>query len=202
MMDYNNSDDLSDAANSIPDGQSALAQVYETVFGEANSKALVPVESQPRNGHSRPPLTDAQIIELASHDGGGARFSALFSGNISGYDSHSNADLAFIGHLLCYTGDEEQIDRIMRASGLCRDKWLKRPDYRSRTIQKALSGQSPRRVSAKVKRRVGSHNTGPQRPDASTIIAGEAVGPEKAAVETASIKGAEPVTEPVAEACF
>jgi hypothetical protein len=35
--------------------------------------------------------------------------------------------------------DEAQLDSLNRRSGLCREKWLKRPGYRRSTIEKALS---------------------------------------------------------------
>ena len=45
----------------------------------------------------------------------------------------------YVSLLAFYTQDEEQLDRLYRRSGLCRQKWLDRPDYRRRTITQALS---------------------------------------------------------------
>ncbi len=90
------------------------------------------------NGH-RSELTDEEVEQLAKGARNSAKFEALNSGDISGYVSHSEADQAYVSLLAFYTQDEEQLDRLYRRSGLCRDKWLDRPDYRHRTITHALS---------------------------------------------------------------
>src|SRR5215207_5195072 len=90
------------------------------------------------NGH-RSELTDEEVEQLARGARNSAKFEALKSGDISGYVSHSEADQAYVSLLAFYTQDEEQLDRLYRRSGLCRQKWLDRPDYRYRTITHALS---------------------------------------------------------------
>ena len=56
------------------------------------------------------------------------------------YPSQSEADSALCRLIGYYTQDEEQIGRIFECSGLYRhDKWVKRSDYRARTIESALS---------------------------------------------------------------
>ena len=93
------------------------------------------------NGHSSA-LTDEEVIRLAQSARNAAKFEGLWSGDINGYASPSEADQAFISRLAFYTQDEEQLDRLYRQSGLCRQKWLNRPDYRRRTITRALSNLS------------------------------------------------------------
>jgi primase-polymerase (primpol)-like protein len=69
------------------------------------------------------------------------RGARLWAGDIAGagYGSHSEADAALCTVLAFWTdGDPAAIDRLFRASGLCRAKWLNRPDYRERTISAAL----------------------------------------------------------------
>jgi NrS-1 polymerase HBD domain len=90
------------------------------------------------NGH-RSELTDEEVEQLARGARNSAKFEALMSGDISGYVSHSEADQAYVSLLAFYTQDEEQLDRLYRRSGLCRQKWLDRPDYRHRTITHALT---------------------------------------------------------------
>ncbi len=90
------------------------------------------------NGH-RSELADEDVIELARGAKNGEKFETLWSGDANGYASHSEADQALICLLAFYTQDEEQIDRLYRQSGLCRQKWLERADYRHRTIQRALA---------------------------------------------------------------
>ena len=70
-------------------------------------------------------FTDEQVIKHASESKSGDKFTALYEGRWSeGYDSQSDADMAFVSMLCFWCGCvEEQIDRIFRASGLMRDKW-------------------------------------------------------------------------------
>jgi len=83
---------------------------------------------------------DQALIEKAKTAKNGAKFTALWEGDISGYDSHSEADLALCCELAYWTrGDRDRIDRLFRQSGLYReDKWEGREDYRERTINAAL----------------------------------------------------------------
>ena len=85
-------------------------------------------------------LDDQELIEKAKNAKDGGKFTALWEGDISGYPSHSEADLALCCLLAFWTrGDYERIDRLFRQSGLYRDdKWSKREDYREKTINRAL----------------------------------------------------------------
>ena len=84
-------------------------------------------------------LTDEEIIALVKGAKNAAKFQALWGGDTSGFASRSEADQALISLLAFYTQDETQLDSLYRGSGLCREKWINRPDYRRRTIQRALS---------------------------------------------------------------
>jgi hypothetical protein len=84
-------------------------------------------------------LTDEEVIALAKGAKNAGKFEALWGGDTSGYASHSEADQALISLLAFYTQDENQLDSLYRQSALCREKWLKRSDYRRSTIEKALS---------------------------------------------------------------
>jgi AAA domain len=90
------------------------------------------------NGHQSE-LTDEKVIALARDAKNAAKFEALWVGDTTGYASHSEADQALISLLAFYTQNERQLDSLYRRSGLCREKWLKRSDYRRSTIEKALS---------------------------------------------------------------
>jgi putative DNA primase/helicase len=71
--------------------------------------------------------------------GNGEKFGRLWIGDASGYASDSEADLALCSLLAFWVGsDAERFDRLFRQSGLCREKWLRRADYRQRTIEEAL----------------------------------------------------------------
>jgi putative DNA primase/helicase len=85
-------------------------------------------------------LNDEELLERARAARNGDAFERLWSGDTSGYSSASEADLALVSHLVFWTGsDATRVDSLFRQSGLYREKW-ERPDYRERTIAKALEG--------------------------------------------------------------
>ena len=76
------------------------------------------------------------------------KFNALWRGDLTGYDSPSEADMALIS-ILKFWCDDEQLERLFSQSELAnRDKWEDRPDYRERTIQNAITTETyqPRRL--------------------------------------------------------
>ena len=84
-------------------------------------------------------VTDEMIIRRAGSAANGARFRALWSGDIHAYASPSEADLALCGMLAFWTGpDPKRIDRLVANSGLFRTKW-RRVGYRRDTISTALA---------------------------------------------------------------
>lgn len=121
--------------------QEAITAVYLRLLNPpkptpgTNGESTVPRPYEPK-------LTDQEIIDLASRAKNGAKFKRLWAGDTSGYASASEADLAFCGLVEFYTGpDPERIDRLLRQSGLMRDKWL-REDYPEDTIRTALAGRT------------------------------------------------------------
>jgi primase-polymerase (primpol)-like protein len=101
-------------------------------------------------------LSDRELVELASNAANGERFSSLWRGDWSGYESNSEADLALASLLAFWTGgNAAQIDGLFRQSGLYRPKWerpSKGSSYGQRTIARALAGCSnyyspPRQVA-------------------------------------------------------
>ena len=118
----------------IKDRSQELGTFHARHFAEP-----VGARSTDANGHHNE-LTDEEVISLDRSAKNAAKFEALWGGDISGYASHSEADQALISLLAFYTQDENQLDSLYRQSALCREKWLKRSDYRRSTIDKALSG--------------------------------------------------------------
>jgi putative DNA primase/helicase len=117
------------------------------------------------NGHNSE-LTDEEVIRLARSAKNAANFEPLWLGDTRGYSSPSEADQALISRLAFYAQDEEQLDRLYRQSGLCRQKWLDRPDYRRRTITRALSNLTETYTPDDGARMVVSGNGGvSQRPN-------------------------------------
>ena len=83
-------------------------------------------------------LSDRDIINRLQSS---TRTAGLYNGSISGYNSHSEADMALCNQICFYTKDPGQIDSIFRQSGLYRAKWDRR-DYAEMTIKKAIDGTS------------------------------------------------------------
>ena len=104
-------------------------ELHEKYFGRA--KAEEKIEVRPRVSD----LTDRELLERIFSSSRGYEVRKLYSGDTSGYASHSEADLALVAHLLFWTGgDENRVDRMFRGSGLMRAKW-DRADYRLRTLE-------------------------------------------------------------------
>ena len=91
--------------------------------------------------------SDNDLVRAIEDSRQGDKFRRLYRGDISGYESHSNADFALCSILAWWTNDYSQIDRIFRNSGLYRDKWDSRrgsQTYGSMVIQSAMSAHPPR----------------------------------------------------------
>ena len=123
----------------VEDRAEALAAIHETYIAKntevASSESRAPIEP------AAAALEDEELIERAMDAANGTKFEALWNGDISGYDSHSEADQALCNMLAFWTGgDSQRINRLFEQSGLAREKWWDRPDYRERTIRKAIRG--------------------------------------------------------------
>jgi len=69
-------------------------------------------------------LSDDELLERATSAANGEKFRRLWNGDIGGYDSHSEADMALCTLLAFWTGgDCGRMDRLFRESGLIREKW-------------------------------------------------------------------------------
>src|SRR5262245_2703110 len=87
----------------------------------APTRAQATASSRPR---PRLLLDDGALIERARRARNGARFVALWAGDVSAYGSQSEADLALCNLLAFWTGgDAARVDRLFRVSGLYRSKW-------------------------------------------------------------------------------
>lgn len=87
--------------------------------------------------------TVEEIVKAACSARNGRNFKKLYSGDISDYGSHSEADMALCNMLAFWTGcDADKMDAIFRQSGLMRDKWDRKQSgstYGIITIQKAIA---------------------------------------------------------------
>jgi putative DNA primase/helicase len=115
--------------------QARIAALHARLFAKAASTNRYSPQSSVSTGSA----TDDDILARALAARNGTRFARLWSGDISGYVSHSEADLALCTLLAFWTGgDPERIDALFRRSGLYRPKW-ERHDYRDRTVSLALA---------------------------------------------------------------
>ena len=93
-------------------------------------------------------LQDEQLLSKARNAKNGEKFSRLWRGNTSGYESHSEADMALCSLLAFWTGgDHNRIDRLFRESGLIREKWDEvhfsdGSTYGEKTVERAVAGTS------------------------------------------------------------
>ena len=102
----------------IPNNETAMTTLLDTLMKRAK-----PVQNTQMRHHSY--LDDEAVIKHAEESASGEKFKALYAGDWEElYDSQSDADMALLAILSFWCGcDEEQMDRLFRASGLMRPKW-------------------------------------------------------------------------------
>lgn len=131
-------DHLSSSPGTIEERQSEINKLYKALFDSQDESSVAVVVTQ-----KSPAMDDDELMNVILKAKNGERFKKLYTGNIDGYESQSEADQAFCSMLAFYTQDTKQIDRMYRNSGLMRDKW-NRPDYSRSTINKAVNGTKNR----------------------------------------------------------
>lgn len=130
---------LSQFSANVEVRQTVVDDFYSSIFctrknGDARLSALRP--------HSNAALSGADVINRASNAKNGAKFRALWAGNIDGYGSQSEADLALCSMLYFWTGDREAVCRLFEQSALGqREKWAARSDYQEATLDVACKGE-------------------------------------------------------------
>lgn len=111
-----------------------IRKVCDPILGTKeiiNQTPSVPMSTQ---------LSDEDILKIASHASNSQKFNNLWNGSKSEYNNDdSAADMALASMLAFYSTDVNQIERLMRQSGLKRAKWDNHKSYlKSLTIQKAI----------------------------------------------------------------
>lgn len=127
---------LSESTSNVCDAQpGGIEAAYNFMFPQREKTGLVPTPTSVG-------LDDTELLEKAWIATNGNKLKRLWDGDISGYASQSEADLALCCHLAFWTGgDPVKIDRLFKQSHLYRSKWDQRrgaATYGERTIQKAL----------------------------------------------------------------
>lgn len=102
----------------IPNDETAMTTLLDTLMKRAKQ-----VQNTQMRHHSY--LDDEAVIKHAEESASGEKFKALYAGDWEElYDSQSDADMALLAILSFWCGcDEDQMDRLFRASGLMRPKW-------------------------------------------------------------------------------
>ena len=104
----------------VEDRGDSLRALHREVFGNAATPVSAPAPV-------RAIRDDSAILAKARGAKNGAKFSRLYGGDWSDYPSQSEADLALCIILVFWSGgDNEQVDRLFRQSGLYRAKWDER----------------------------------------------------------------------------
>ncbi|MBC9985288.1 hypothetical protein E4P24_02740 [Haloferax sp. AS1] len=133
-------DHLEDTSKSVEMRPDEVSEVYTKYVEEEEDEEPQTATAEPSTNLS---LEDDEVIEKAKNASNGREFERLWSGDLSGHDGdHSRADMALLSHLAFWTQkDTSQMERLFEKSGLGkRPKWQAREDYRSRSINKAISG--------------------------------------------------------------
>jgi putative DNA primase/helicase len=127
---------LAGTPTTIEPRQAELEVLHKEIFGQ-------PRPAPPPQAPSHPPdLHDSEIIARAKAAQNRDKFNRLMGGDLIGYPTQSEADMALCSILAFWTRDSGQIDRIFRQSGLMRDKWGRQQSgstYGLKTIEKALA---------------------------------------------------------------
>ena len=121
----------------ISDGTERIKPLHAKYLGAGR-------EPVPNLQRQAAPVTVSDILQTAMNAKNGAQLRALYSGDISGYGSQSEADLALCNMLAFWCGcDADKMDSLFRQSGLMREKWDRKTGgstYGALTIQKAIAG--------------------------------------------------------------
>lgn len=128
----------------LPERGDLLVQVLEKYMKRPERQEVNRPTPAPAPASSLDTLDDLALIEKAKQGKGGAAFAELWAGYITGYESHSEADIALCNALAWWTnGDAQRVDRLFRQSGLYREeKWNRRQSgstYGAITVQNAVS---------------------------------------------------------------
>lgn len=125
----------------VADRQTEIEQLHRDDFSTTQPRA-----ERHKNSPNGVPadIADDEILARARAAKNGAKFNALWSGDITGYPSQSEAELALVAMLAFWTGpDPNRLDALFRRSGLMRDKWAELrggSTYGRNTIDAALAG--------------------------------------------------------------
>jgi hypothetical protein len=112
---------LPGSPTTVSERQTQLEALHGEYLGEEQAAEPAPKFFYEANGSN---LDDDALIAKAMAAKGGEKFRALWSGELNGHPSHSEADADLVCRLVWWTQhDAECVDRLFRRSGLMRAKW-------------------------------------------------------------------------------
>ncbi len=163
---------LTRTPGTIDPRQDAVEALHARVFGK------------PKNGHSNSNrqngyhlgLGDDVLLRKAFGAQNGHKIKALYKGDINGYPSQSEADLALCSLLAFYTEVKEQLDRLFRSSALYREKWDEKrgaTTWGEQTVQKAIENRTERyesRDNGKQHNSQHKYSSGPYQIENGRIV--------------------------------
>lgn len=132
----------------IRERSTALRAVYNEHLAPEESESTETVSPSASTGVTETSLDDSALLEKARNAANGEKFQRLYRGDTSGYESHSEADMALCSLLAFWTGgDPRRVDRLFRDSGLMREKWDEQhyvdgSTYGEKTVERAIAGTS------------------------------------------------------------
>ena len=103
------------------------------------NKWISPVKKLPEKKKKSPELSDEAVLNKCKIEANADKFNSLYTGNIKGFPSQSEADLSLCSKMAFYTQDKKQLNKLFCGSELYREKW-NREDYGAKTLEKAISG--------------------------------------------------------------
>ncbi|MFC7166909.1 hypothetical protein [Halospeciosus flavus] len=127
----------------------ALRQVHAEYVadGSPSGSGSHPADTDGATGHD---LSDEELLTRARNAKNAPKFERLWRGDTSGYDSHSEADMALCFLLAFWTGgDVAAVDRLFRHSGLYREKWDE-PHYADGRTYGAVTAERAVRETSEV----------------------------------------------------
>src|ERR1700680_3146936 len=116
-------------SSNVEERQSVAEAFYKAVFRAKKSAAEIATPLTP------PSLTDVEIIRRAGEADNGAKFRALWTGDLNIGGSQSEADAALCRILWFWSGNREIVRRLFSQSALGqREKWTAQTDYQESTL--------------------------------------------------------------------
>ncbi|QFU84771.1 phage NrS-1 polymerase family protein [Natronorubrum aibiense] len=150
-------DHLEDTPPRVARRQDALIAIHreyvqdtepDSEHESGNRRTRDETETRGSAAHTDVDLEDEDRLERTRNASNGEKFERLWRGSTAGYESQSEADMALCCLLAFWTGgDQQQMDRLFRKSGLLRDKWdevhyADGSTYGEKTIERAIASTS------------------------------------------------------------